>query len=294
MKIRGILIALMIFSSLVLVSAASPSTAPQISVTLLNQDPDPVQQGDVVEVRFKVENLGGETTQDIILELLPSYPFTLYTGTEARNIGKLRAGQTGADAVIVDYKLKVDEKAVEGDNEIEMKIKSGGTVINSYTQDEFMIDVNEYTKPDLQVYIRDKTILLPNTKGTVTIEVANVDITDIKFLQFTLLPSEDYHLLSSSGYVYMGDVDSDDTESEEFEIFIGDVKDGVVDIPVKLVYQDSNENKFEEVRDLGFNVYSSGELSKYGLVQRSYTKYILILAVVAIIVWWIWKRRKKR
>ena len=273
-----------------LVAANSFSTSSQITVTLLNQDPDPVEQGDVVEVRFKVENMGGETKDDIKIELLPKYPFALYTGTATRNVGKLRAGQTGADAVIVDYKLKVHELAAEGDNEIELQVKSGATTLHSYTKNEFMIDIQQYTTPDLKAYIRQNTVLEPNSKGKVTIEIANVDITDVKFLQFYLLPSEDYELISSSNYVYMGDIDSDDTESEDFEIFVKDSDE--ISIPVKIEYQDSNENKFEKEFNLSFKVYSSGELAKYGLKERGYTIYVVII-IALLVIWYIWKKRKK-
>ncbi len=274
--------------------AADASTTPQIRVTLLNQDPDPAQQGDVVELRFKIENLGGETNYDVVTEILPKYPFSLYTGDSLINIGKLRAGQTGADSVIVTYKLKVDSLAVQGDNEIELQIKSNGAVLFSYTNNEFLVKISDYTEPDLKVYIRENTILTPNSKGTLTIEIANVDITDVKFLQLNLLPNEDYHLLSSSGYVYIGDIDSDDTESEDFEIFVKDTKDGKITIPVQLKYQDSNENNFEKQYDLEFNVYSSGELSKYGLIQRSYWGYIVVLVIIGIAAWYFWKKRRRR
>ena len=51
MKTKVILIILLILSSFVLVSAVT-STTSQISITILNQDPDPVQQGDVVEIQI--------------------------------------------------------------------------------------------------------------------------------------------------------------------------------------------------------------------------------------------------
>jgi len=284
------LTALILLSCLSVISA----TTPEIKVTLLNQDPDPVQQGDTVELRFKVENLGGETTDDIEIEILPKYPFSLYTGESSINIGKLRAGQTGADSAIVIFKLKVDSKAVQGDNEIELQVKSSGSLLYSYINNEFLVKVSDYTEPDLRVYIRENTVLLPNSKGTITIEVANVDITDVNFLQFTLMPGEDYQLLSSSGYVYMGDIDSDDTESEDFEIFVRDAKDGKIIIPVKLEYQDSTENKFVNEYSLEFNVYSSSELSKYGLVQKGYWGYLLLVVIIGIIAWYLWKKRKHK
>jgi len=269
------------------------SSAPHITVTLLNQDPDPVQQGDVVEVRFKIENDGSVTSENVEVEILPKYPFSLYSGDAVKQLGKLRAGQTGADAIIADYKLKVDSLAEEGDNEIELQFKIGN-VIYSYTNNEFFIDIQDYTPPNLRVYIKENTIFTPDTKGTITIEVANVDITDVTFLQLTLLSSNNYQLLSSSNYVYLGDIDSDDTESEDFEIYVLNPKDGKIEIPIKLEYQDSNENKFSEERLLSFNIYSSKELSKYGLIKKSYTKYIILIIVVGIILWYIKKKKKRR
>ena len=176
--------------------------APQISVTLLNQDPDPINQGEIVEVRFKIQNNGAETLEDIAVEILPQYPFSLYTGEAIRHIGKLRAAQTGADSVIVDYKLKVGGQAVEGDNEIELQILKDGNVWLSYTKDEFMIDVDEQDAPDIRVYLRENTILKENSKGTITLELANVGESDAKFLQLTLISTDDYKLLSSSNYIY--------------------------------------------------------------------------------------------
>ena len=140
---------------------------------LLNQDPDPVKQGEVVEVRFKIENDKSETLYDLEVEIIPQFPFTLYSGDAIKKIGKLRASQTGADSVIVDYKLKVDSNAIEGDNEIELVVRSG-YLTYSYTNNEFMIDVQEYNIPELKLYLRETDIFESNSKGTITIEIANI------------------------------------------------------------------------------------------------------------------------
>ena len=284
-----ILLFLILFLSLTIVSAYDTS---KVKVTLLNQDPDPVGQGQVVEVRFKVENTRSETFENVEVEILPEFPFSLYTGDAVTEIGKLRAGQTGADAVIVDYKLKVDSEAVEGDNEIELLLRVGSNIY-SYVDDQFMIDVEEYNLPEIKVYLRETDIIQSNSKGTITIEVANVDKADVKFLQMTLLPTDDYNLLSASNYVYLGDVDSDDTESEDFEIFVSDV-DGQVSIPVLLQYEDIEEIEHEEKFEINFNVYDSGELSKYGLQKRSYTLTVIVVIVILIVVYFYWKKRRKK
>ena len=292
MKNKIILISI-IFINLLFISVISALPA-DLSVTLLNQDPDPVNQGQVVEVRFQIQNNGAETVDNIMVEILPSYPFTLYGGEATRQIGKLRAAQSGADSVIVDYKLKVDEQAVEGDNEIELNILRDGDLWLSYTENEFMIDVDKQDAPDIKAYLRENTIVKEKSKGTVTLELANINESDAKFLQLTLIPTDDYLLLSPSNYVYIGDVDSDDTESQDFDIYVNKLEDNFVSIPVLLEYQDINGEQYTKQLDLGFNVYNSRELSKYGLRNKNNTFTIVVLIVLGILAYYFYRKKRKK
>ncbi len=292
MKNKIILISI-IFINLLFISVISALPA-DLSVTLLNQDPDPVNQGQVVEVRFQIQNNGAETVDNIMVEILPSYPFTLYSGETTRQIGKLRAAQSGADSVIVDYKLKVDEQAIEGDNEIELNILRDGDLWLSYTENEFMIDVDKQDAPDIKAYLRENTIVKEKSKGTVTLELANINESDAKFLQLTLIPTDDYLLLSPSNYVYIGDVDSDDTESQDFDIYVNKLEDNFVSIPVLLEYQDINGEQYTKQIDLGFNVYDSRELSKYGLRNKNNTFTIVVLIVLGILAYYFYRKKRKK
>lgn len=293
---KKIFIISLIFLSLLSLGLVSayPSSSPDISIVLLNQDPDPVNQGDTVEIRFKIQNDGAESVENIEIEILPSYPFSLYSGELIRKIGKLRAAQTGADSVIVKYKLKIDEKAVEGDTEIELQILKEGKVWLSYISDDFMIDIDEQDIPDIRVYLRENTILKEKSKGSITLELANVDENDVKFLQLTLIPSDDYKLLSPSNYIYMGDIDADDTESQDFEIYVNKLDDNFVSIPVLLEYQDTNGEKYEKKIDLYFEVYTSRELSKYGLKKRNNKLLIVILIILGIVAYYFYKKKRKK
>ena len=48
-----------------------------IEATMINYDPDPAEAGRYVTVRFKIENSGAENAKDMVVELLPKYPFSL-------------------------------------------------------------------------------------------------------------------------------------------------------------------------------------------------------------------------
>jgi|SRR3989344_2656224 len=97
-----------------------------IKVTLMSQEPDPVEPGDFVDVRFKFENIGWRGTDEVTVVLLPDYPFLLEPGeSTAQYLGGFRAQQKGVEGVIVKYRLLVDKNAVEGDNELELRYRIG-------------------------------------------------------------------------------------------------------------------------------------------------------------------------
>ncbi|MBD3319206.1 hypothetical protein GF342_04830 [Candidatus Woesearchaeota archaeon] len=380
--------------------------SPNIRVTMLNQDPDPVQPGDVVEVRLKIENLGQETTEEVIVELLPSYPFSVYSGSAKQNIGKMQGAQTGADAVIIDYKVKVDEDAVEGDTELELRVRWSDNAYQTFTDNQIMIDVQTYdavlaidqvtiedeqiapghvgsltlmlknfadgllkdievtlnlnstpfspfrstaqkrvfqiksdyqiplefeliakpdaeagvynipvtirytddlgvvyTKsdllsmvvgqtPELSAYVKESTVVSGGKKGTVTLELANSGSTNVKFLQLTLLPSEDYEILSSTNTIYIGDIDSDDIETQDFDLFIKSV--GELLLPVQVKYKDANNNPYEHTFQVPMRVYSTRERYAFGLAQIPYTTIIVVLALAGLGGYFIYRRVKKK
>src|SRR3989344_8468779 len=122
---------LLFFSSAFAVLAAQTTYRPaniyDIAVTLINQEPDPAEPGKYVDVRFKFDNNGSGEARNVIVELLPEYPFSLDSGVSpARNIGTIQSMQKGDVGVIVKYRLIVDENAVEGGNDLRVRYKIEG------------------------------------------------------------------------------------------------------------------------------------------------------------------------
>jgi len=378
----------------------------QINATFVSQSPDPVEPGQVVTAKFKIENEGKSTIEDVIVKIVPKFPFTIYNDATEKNIGKLRANSIGANAVEVGFKLKVDEEAVEEETEIELMIKVAENVWKSYTGNEFLIDIethdavlditsitsepkqiapgetadvsimvknqadsllkdikfklefdndlplapyqssserriaqlksnyqnslafkiiadpeavpglykiplnisyndekgNSYSTndilavtigeiPKIRAYVKKSTVLQAKEHGKITLEIANAGSSDLKFLELYILPSDDYHLVSTSNYFYLGDVDSDDTESEEIDVYINKVK--VLHLPIQLKYADANNKPFQQQFDLEMNLYSTSELKKYGVIESS-TAGVYVLVIVLIIASFILYRYRKK
>ena len=49
--------------------------SPKVQVTLIRQEPDPVEPGQQIEVTFKFDN-NGSTAYGIVAEIIPEYPFS--------------------------------------------------------------------------------------------------------------------------------------------------------------------------------------------------------------------------
>jgi len=392
---KKIILILLVFLAIPLVSAATLvyGNAPQVKVYLMSQLPDPVEPGQVVTIKFKIENNGTETLTDSFIKLIPKYPFTLYGDVAEKNIGILRAASYGSNAAIVEYNLKVDEKAVEGnaDLDIELKVDQAWYAYNNkefnlnvQTQDAILdvssisidpkmvapgeaaqvsIQVKNYAdstlrdikfklnltgdvpfvpyqsssqrtipllqggyqdqltfnlqaKPDatpglqkipltitymdnkgksystsdvlaipigdtprIKPYIKKSSILQADKEGKITLEIANAGTTNVKFLELTLVPSDDYKLISTSDYFYIGNVDADDTQSEEIELYINKEAKSL-SFPVKLKYLDANNREFTQQFDLSLNLYSQSDLKKFGLIQSSYALMYLLLILL--------------
>jgi hypothetical protein len=384
---------------------------------MVNQVPDPVEPGGYVEVRFKVENIGAETVENLVFELLPQYPFSLDRGSKAvKMVGDI-VYQAGDEAYILYYKLRVDKDAIEGNNPIKVRysIDSGLTwsskefhvrvqtqdamvsienvilepgqiapgkqakltldiqnnedtlikdirvnlgvltkiVTSTVTTSELPItpigSTNEkmirnigahqsenatfdliadpdaestiyklpitisyidnvgtnYSKmyytsivvgeePDLTAVIEESEIITSGKTGEVSLRFTNKGASDVKFLYVELLKSENYEILSQPN-VYIGNIDSDDYESAEFNLHVKGTRDKSVQLPLRIEYRDSNNNEFKKDTILNLRLYSGSEAKKYGLVPASNPlKSILFLAIVLWGIWFYYKKKKNK
>ena len=65
-KRLNLAIIILIIAAIAPLSFGQAIDATILQVDFVNQDPDPAQPGDVVEVRFKIQNNGRQTTDDVI------------------------------------------------------------------------------------------------------------------------------------------------------------------------------------------------------------------------------------
>ena len=156
--------------------------------------------------------------------------------------------------------------------------------------DLFGLTVGEI--PDITVNI-DKNELIIGIPTTLIIRTVNKGLTNVKFLNLEIKPSNEYEILSSDNF-YIGNLDSDDFETTELKLIS---KTNNLNIPIVLRYKDSNNNDYSNNFNLNVRAYTSNEAKQIGLIKSNsfLTIFIvIILLVIVIIVFRRFLRRRKQ
>ncbi len=169
----------------------------QLSVSLLNQDPDPVAAGDVVELRVSVENYGQQPIGDLVLELIPSYPFLPLSGESlVRDVGTLSDSQTGANRQVLKFKARVDPQGSAGEYSLKLWSYERG---ERSTHVEQTIPVTVKNPENVQVIYVDKTVLVPGQVTPMTFTIDNVGKGELDHVQFSWTNADGVVLPVSGG-----------------------------------------------------------------------------------------------
>lgn len=252
---RFVLTAIILLAAIIILAAlnAQPSLAafsnsPDIRVTMVNQDPDPVEPGRFVDVRFKIENLGTVATPNISLEILSEYPFTLYSPSyPVQNLGSLSGLQKGRDSVIVKYRLAVDDKALEGKNEIRVRytLQDGTSVYPeafniSIKSSDTLIAVDGVQLEPSEVSAGNKARLGLTLRSLTQATSENIRIT----LGLSGSPLSPY---GESNEKIINFLKGFEASTVVFNLIASsDAKSGVYQLPLMLTWNDAYGNKFQK------------------------------------------------
>jgi len=116
----------LVFLFCVSLAVAAESCAP--NVTLINQDPYPAVPGNYVKLVFQISSISSSDCGDINFALLPKYPLILDPReTGIRTFSKVDYLKDYNTNILVPYKVRVDENAVDGSSPIEINLQNKGT-----------------------------------------------------------------------------------------------------------------------------------------------------------------------
>jgi hypothetical protein len=239
-----------------------PGTA--IRVTMINQEPDPVDAGQYVTVKFRVENIGIDMAKSVVFQLMPDFPFSLDPGTNAtKSVGSLVGVQDANNAVTLEYRIKVDPQALSGSTELKLRynIDSSGWV----ELPAFQVRVRRYFLGlSIDSIATSQEYFEPGKQNDVTISVKNMADSPMRSVSVSLSleGTTPFAPIGSGTEKRAYSIQPGQTQNFTFGLLTSpDTALGLYKIPIAIEYIDEANNNHTISDILGIVVNAKPEIS---------------------------------
>jgi len=261
--------------------ASADTTKCVLTTSLLNQDPFPAIPGEYVKLVFRVDGLSDPVCGNYNFKLVENYPIIFDSGSD--NIININSGGFASnfvDYALLPFKVRVDNAALDGDNEVELEYSDLGT--NTIIKKRFNLTI-ENPNVDFEISVKDYV----ESTQIITFEILNVGKNNIESL-VAEIPKQENIKVKGSNKEIIGSLDSNEDTTFSFEAVPNSGN-----ILMKLRYNDQNDNRRSVEQEV---YYDSDQFSNRirDVKTTPWTMYVIILIIIAIIVFFVIRRRKKK
>jgi len=220
------------------------SPGPDLRITLVNQEPDPVSPGSTVKERIRIENYGAKDINNVKIEILPGYGYEI-VDTPVRNIGTMKGAQKGVTAFIESFNIKIKPETPEG----LLKIKIRQTSDNQEFPIDFEFDVNVQTTTDALVISSISTTpseLEPGKEGKLSFIIRNSADSLLSDVKVSLnLTGAIFSVIGSTNEKVVSFINPKQEESVDFNIIVNpEASLGIYQVPVTITFRNSAGTSF--------------------------------------------------
>src|SRR3989344_947395 len=257
-------------------------------VTSVDSIPNKIQPGQEAQVKINVKNQANFLLKDITLKLdltsntLPFAPIKSVTEQRIDSLSESQETQFTFDIISLP-------SAKPDIYKIPIKITYYDQFNQFYTKDDVIALIVSST-PSLDINI-EKSELIESKKETLSINLVNRGLSNIKLLNVEILNSNQFNLLSSKN-IYIGNLDSDDSEIIDLDLI--PIKKNSVTIPLSITYKDTNNQDYSIQENIEAKVYSVNEAKQIGLIKPNGFLRVMAFLVIIVFIYIIYRRRKKK
>jgi len=268
------------------------SMANALIINSVSTSPNEVAPGETSRVSISLKNNDNFDIEQISTTLdFTNLPFAPYNSGSDYLISEMLEGKTKS----AEFNIIALNNAASGIYKIPVKIEYRETDQETGTPNKVkasLISIMINSKPILDVGSEDG-LLLKNKKNKVTLKIVNKGLSDAKFLEMNV-QGNSYATLISQSKVYIGDVDSNDFQTADFEIFFKETSPNSATLPVTITYKDISNKEYTEDFEVQLKVYSQDQAVQLGLIPQSYTGIIVVVIVILLIIFFIVRSMLKR
>ena len=255
------------------------------SALVVDADYITIYSGESGSVKVEVDNNFDYNIEDISVALiLDDLPFTS-VGSSEKSLDDLDE----RDDDSVTFTILASTDIVPGDYNIPYVVKYTDVEDSNSTQEEktgsFGLRVSAKTNIDFSVETKDNIV---GQQGRISLKIVNKGLGEIKFVSVKISP-QGYELISSKD-VYVGTIDSDDSDTASFDVVFKTTRPTLTAI---VNYNDFDNNAKTQTINLPVNVYTVEKALELGLIKK--TNYIpYYVGGGILIIWFGWRKIKKR
>lgn len=260
------------------------------------ETPETLVPGETSPIEITLKNLAESTLKDVTLKLdLAEEVATTASGIVTRDLPFIPVG-SGMEKkekflgpgkeIAFGFNLRTYADADSKIYKIPMIITYKDESGTEYTKND-ILGVVVGANPRLNVELEECKLSSVNVPGDVTFRIVNKGVTSVKFLTASVTEkAESYEVIGARDH-YVGEVDSDDYETVTFRI--KPLKDDIT-VNVELEFKDANNKNHEETAPVSGVECMNGN----GKAAMGATQIIVVLAVVAVVGFFIYKKLKKK
>lgn len=250
-----------------------------LTPSLINQDPSEAVPGEYMEVVFQLEGVSDPTCGKVKFEVLEKYPFEVQ-GEKSKEISSGTFTYGYQNYWMIPYRILIDENAIDGDEEIEVKYSSENSLI------EFIENFSIYIQDpsaDFEIHVKD----YDSKKKELVLEVLNIEDVDIEALTLEI-PRQANIEVKGPNRIVVGDLDSNEYTTATFE---ANLSQG--EIIIEVLYTDEIGIRRTKEETIYFEpAYFQNRAGESKDTSASIILWSILVAI--LIVLWIIKKIKKR
>jgi LPXTG-motif cell wall-anchored protein len=252
------------------------------------QFPDKIGPGTSADLDMTLSNLADSQLKNIDITLdtgSDDLPFAT-TGTNRKRMQEIESGASHN----ISFRINVDESAENGVYKLPINLdyeNEAGTSFNVEESTGIVVGGDS----QLEVGLNSRELKQAGQPGTVTLRIVNRGDGKAKFVDLTLQNSDNYEILTPSS-VYLGNLNPDDYQSAEFELY-GDEGTDSLTLPVNLKYKDAEGASRSITQELELELYSDDQMEQFSSTNtRNHWLYIVGVFLVIGAALLYWRRRR--
>lgn len=171
--ITSIIVFLLLVSSIFVAPASASTASANLKVTIVETNPYPAKIGEYLDLTVQVENIGRDRAENVDIEIVPEYPFSLDSQENAvQNIGSLAPGKFASK----EFHLFVDKNAQKGVRSIDVRVRTDEG--DPWSEESFDIRIGTETfdskgTVELSDIVSSPEVFMPGDRGTITVTLNN-------------------------------------------------------------------------------------------------------------------------